>query len=72
MECPTPSAVDVVSIVDHNSRESVSTALLKKFFPLTGLGHWRMLDMSSAGRFRMQTSSDIPSRLRDLDSELWL
>ena len=29
-----------------------------------------LLEVSSAGRFRMRTSSDIPSRLRDLDSEL--
>ena len=79
---PAPSAVDVGVIVDH-SQESVSTALLRKFCPLRGPGHGRgpddrfpmsatrMLVMSSAGRFRMQTSSDIPSRLRDLDSELW-
>ena len=41
---PTPAAVDVVSIVDHRSQESVCTALLvnellKTFFPLTGPGH---------------------------------
>ena len=44
IDWPTPAAVDVVSIVDHTSQESVCTALLvkellKKFFPLTGPGH---------------------------------
>ena len=43
MEWPTHSAVDVVSIVDHNSQKSVSAALLKKFCPLTGPGHGRGL-----------------------------
>ena len=33
MAWSTPSAVDVVSIVDHNSQESVSTALLKEVLP---------------------------------------
>ena len=59
----TPSAADAVSIVDRNSQESVSTALLKKFCPVTGPGHGRgpdehlsrgatgVLVMRSAGRF---------------------
>ena len=78
----TPSAVDVGVVVDH-SQESVSTALLKEFCQLTvpghGRGHAKHFPMSatrilvtcSAGRFQMQNTSDIPSRLRDLESELW-
>ena len=77
-----PSAVDVRVVVDH-SQESVSTALLQEFCQLTVPGHGRgyadrfptsatrILVVSSAGRFRMHTSSDIHSRLRELEAELW-
>ena len=73
----TPSAVDVGIVVDH-SQESVSTALLKEFCQLTGLGHGRghadrllksatrILAMSPAGRFRTQTSSDVSSHSEGL------
>ena len=79
----TPSAVDVSSRSQYHGQESVSTALLQEFCQLTVPGHGpghadrfptsatRVLVVSSAGRFRMQTSSDIHSRLRELESELW-
>ena len=60
-----------MSIVDHNSQESVSRALLKKFCPLTGPGQGRGPDehfpmsatrtlvMSSAGRWSLQNANFI-------------